>query len=206
VDASPCPASRSQAVIYGALDAVRPKAEAKTIRLQSVLDPRAGPITGDPRRLQQVIWNLLMNAVKFPPRRERVQAHLRRVDSHVEIVVSDTGQGIAPDVLPLDTRQDFREGRQARKHNCRVGHSRVKPGPHRPAPRSRHPRCLRTRSFPWIVRIAHVGWACRLPPATDQQRLEVSIASTLGPPSPWRRPSAPAPRKAYLGCNRETKG
>jgi signal transduction histidine kinase/ActR/RegA family two-component response regulator len=88
-------------VIEGALDAVRPAAEAKTIRLQSVLDPRAGPITGDPGRLQQVIWNLLMNAVKFTPKGGRVQIQLQRVNSHVEIVVSDTGQGIAPDVLPF---------------------------------------------------------------------------------------------------------
>jgi signal transduction histidine kinase/ActR/RegA family two-component response regulator len=89
------------AVVEEALDAVRPAAEAKSIRLQSVLDPRAGPITGDPARLQQVIWNLLMNAVKFTPKGGRVQIHLQRVNSHVEIVVSDTGQGIAPDVLPL---------------------------------------------------------------------------------------------------------
>jgi len=88
-------------VIDGALDAVRPAAEAKTIRLQSVLDPRVGPLTGDPDRLQQVIWNLLMNAVKFTPKGGRVQIHLQRVNSHAEIVVSDTGQGIAPHVLPF---------------------------------------------------------------------------------------------------------
>jgi signal transduction histidine kinase/ActR/RegA family two-component response regulator len=90
-----------RAVIEGALDAVRPAAEAKAIRLESVLDPRAGPITGDPDRLQQVVWNLLMNAVKFTPKGGRVQIHLQRVNSHVEIVVSDTGQGIVPDVLPF---------------------------------------------------------------------------------------------------------
>ena len=88
-------------VIEGALDAVRPAAEAKAIRLQNVLDPRAAPITGDPGRLQQVIWNLLMNAVKFTSKGGRVQVHLQRVNSHVEIVVSDTGPGIAPDVLPF---------------------------------------------------------------------------------------------------------
>jgi CheY-like chemotaxis protein len=87
-------------VVEGALDAVRPAAAAKEIRLQPVLDPRAGPITGDPDRLQQVVWNLVMNAVKFTPRGGRVQVHLQRVDSHVEIVVSDTGRGIDADVLP----------------------------------------------------------------------------------------------------------
>jgi hypothetical protein len=87
--------------VEGALDAVRPAVEAKAIRLQNVLDPRAGPITGDPARLQQVVWNLLMNAVKFTPKGGRVQVHVQRVNSHVEIVVSDTGQGIAPEMLPL---------------------------------------------------------------------------------------------------------
>ncbi|MGH7342348.1 MAG: PAS domain S-box protein, partial [Candidatus Rokuibacteriota bacterium] len=90
-----------RAVIEGALDAVRPAAEAKAIRLQHVLDPRAGPITGDAARLQQVVWNLLINAVKFTPKSGRVQVHLQRVNSHVEIVVSDTGQGMAPEVLPF---------------------------------------------------------------------------------------------------------
>ena len=89
------------AVIDAALDAVRPAAEGKAIRLHAVIDPSAGPITGDPARLQQVVWNLLMNAVKFTPRGGRVQIHLQRVNSHVEIVVSDTGVGIPADVLPV---------------------------------------------------------------------------------------------------------
>jgi signal transduction histidine kinase/CheY-like chemotaxis protein len=89
-----------EAVLHDALDAVRPAADAKGIRVQSVLDPRAGPIAGDPARLQQVAWNLLMNAIKFTPRGGRVQVHLQRVSSRVEIVVSDTGQGIAPEMLP----------------------------------------------------------------------------------------------------------
>jgi signal transduction histidine kinase/DNA-binding response OmpR family regulator len=88
------------AVVEAALDAVRPAAEAKDLRLQPALDPQAFSITGDPDRLQQVVWNLLINAVKFTPRGGRVKVHLQRVGSHVEVVVSDTGQGIAPDVLP----------------------------------------------------------------------------------------------------------
>jgi signal transduction histidine kinase/DNA-binding response OmpR family regulator len=87
-------------VVEAALDVVRPAAEAKHIRLQAVLDPQAVAITGDPDRLQQVVWNLLSNAVKFTPRDGRIQVHLQRVNSHVEIVISDSGQGIAPDVLP----------------------------------------------------------------------------------------------------------
>jgi signal transduction histidine kinase/ActR/RegA family two-component response regulator len=88
------------AVVQEALDAVRPAADAKTIRIEAVRDPHAGPVTGDPARLQQVVWNLLMNAVKFTPREGRVQLHLKRANSHVEIVVSDTGRGISPELLP----------------------------------------------------------------------------------------------------------
>jgi PAS domain S-box-containing protein len=89
-----------EAVIRAAIDAVRPAADSKEIRLQCVLDPRAVGITGDPDRLQQVVWNLLINAVKFTPRCGRVQVHLQRTNSHIEIVVSDTGQGISEDQLP----------------------------------------------------------------------------------------------------------
>jgi signal transduction histidine kinase len=87
-------------VVQAALDAVEPAIAAKEIRLQSLLDPRAASATGDPSRLQQVVWNLLVNAVKFTPKGGRVEVLLRRVDSHVEIVVSDTGQGIRPELLP----------------------------------------------------------------------------------------------------------
>jgi PAS domain S-box-containing protein len=89
-----------EAVIRAAIDAVRPAADSKEIRLQCVLDPRAVGITGDPDRLQQVVWNLLINAVKFTPKCGRVQVHLQRTNSHIEIVVSDTGQGISEDQLP----------------------------------------------------------------------------------------------------------
>ncbi len=87
-------------VITAAVDAARPAAEAKDIRLQTLLDPQAGPISGDPDRLQQVVWNLLSNAVKFTPKGGRVQARLERINSHVEIVISDTGKGIEPEFLP----------------------------------------------------------------------------------------------------------
>ena len=97
------------AVIEHALDAVLPAAAAKSIRLQPILDPRGGPVVGDPDRLQQVVWNLLMNAVKFTPRNGRVQLYLQRVTSHVEIVVSDDGPGIPPEVLPF-IFEPFRQG------------------------------------------------------------------------------------------------
>jgi PAS domain S-box-containing protein len=87
-------------VIEAAVDSVRPAAEAKGIRLQVVLDPHAGPVSGDPDRLQQVVWNLLSNAIKFTPKEGRVQVLLARVNSHLELTVSDTGQGIEKEFLP----------------------------------------------------------------------------------------------------------
>jgi signal transduction histidine kinase/ActR/RegA family two-component response regulator len=90
-----------KAVIEGALDAVRLAATAKDIRLRTALDPHAATISGDPDRLQQVVWNLVMNAVKFTPRGGRVDVELQRLDAHVEIVVLDTGRGISADVLPF---------------------------------------------------------------------------------------------------------
>jgi PAS domain S-box-containing protein len=86
--------------IQAAMETVRPAAEAKGIRLESLLDPVAGPISGDPSRLQQVIWNLLSNAIKFTPKDGKVQVLLERVNSHIEISVADTGLGIDPAFLP----------------------------------------------------------------------------------------------------------
>jgi PAS domain S-box-containing protein len=88
-------------VIESTIDAVLPAAEAKGIRLQRVLDSGASMVSGDPSRLQQVVWNLLSNAIKFTPRDGRVQVNLERVNSHVEIIVADNGQGIDPEVLPF---------------------------------------------------------------------------------------------------------
>ncbi|HET7671372.1 MAG TPA: ATP-binding protein [Burkholderiales bacterium] len=85
--------------IEAAIETVRPSAEAKGIRLQKILDPLAGPISGDPHRLQQVLWNLLSNAIKFTPRDGKVQVILQRVNSHVEISVADSGIGIKREFL-----------------------------------------------------------------------------------------------------------
>ena len=87
-------------VIEAAIAAVTPAAEAKGVRVKKVLDSLAGPVSGDPARLQQVVWNLLSNAVKFTPKGGRVQVLLERVNSHVEISVIDTGIGIRPEFLP----------------------------------------------------------------------------------------------------------
>jgi CheY-like chemotaxis protein/two-component sensor histidine kinase len=88
------------ACIDAALETVRPAADAKGIRLITLVDPAAGPIAGDPNRLQQVVWNLLSNAIKFTGKNGRVEVVLRRANSHVEIVVDDSGMGITAEFLP----------------------------------------------------------------------------------------------------------
>jgi PAS domain S-box-containing protein len=87
-------------IVDNAVSTVQPTADVKGVRLQTIIDPRVGPVSGDPDRLQQVVWNLLTNAVKFTPKGGRVQVRLERVNSHTEITVSDTGIGIRPDFLP----------------------------------------------------------------------------------------------------------
>jgi PAS domain S-box-containing protein len=86
--------------VEAAVEAVRPAAEAKNVRLQKIMDTGLVSVSGDPVRLQQVVWNLLSNAIKFTPKGGRVQIKLERVNSHVEIAVSDTGAGIPQSFLP----------------------------------------------------------------------------------------------------------
>ena len=86
-------------VINATLDSIRPTAQAKGIELSAELDA-TGSVRGDPNRLQQVLWNLLTNAVKFTPKDGRIDVKLARVNSHLEITVTDTGDGIAPEFLP----------------------------------------------------------------------------------------------------------
>jgi PAS domain S-box-containing protein len=87
-------------VIDAAISTVRQSAEAKKIRIHALLDSNIGQIRGDPARLQQVLWNLLSNSVKFTPAGGKISLVLERVNSHLEIVVEDTGSGIEPDFLP----------------------------------------------------------------------------------------------------------
>jgi signal transduction histidine kinase/CheY-like chemotaxis protein len=87
-------------IVNAAIDSIRPAADAKGIRLITRLDPAAGPISGDADRLQQVVWNLLTNAVKFTPKSGRIQVKVQRLDAHVEIAVSDSGVGIKKEFLP----------------------------------------------------------------------------------------------------------
>ena len=86
-------------IIQAVVEGVRPAADARKIDLRTAIDPGIGPISGDPDRLQQIIWNLLSNAIKFTPEGGRVEVRLERSDSQVEITISDTGQGIDPELL-----------------------------------------------------------------------------------------------------------
>jgi CheY-like chemotaxis protein/two-component sensor histidine kinase len=88
-------------VVQAAIESAEPAAQAKDIRLKSILDPVAdATVSADAARLQQVVWNLLTNAIKFTPKGGQVQVLLQRVNSHVELSVSDTGIGIPPNFLP----------------------------------------------------------------------------------------------------------
>jgi len=87
-------------VINEAVDVVRPAADAKAIEVVTVLDQNAGLVAGESVRLQQVIWNLLTNAIKFTQKEGKVEVQLERSGTHVTVVVSDTGSGIPSDFLP----------------------------------------------------------------------------------------------------------
>jgi PAS domain S-box-containing protein len=96
-------------VVEAAVETLATAADAKGIRLEKILDPSAGPISGDPGRLQQVMWNLLSNAIKFTPRGGKVQVLLQRVNSHIELSVADTGRGVKPEFMP-QLFDRFRQG------------------------------------------------------------------------------------------------
>jgi PAS domain S-box-containing protein len=87
-------------IVREAVETSQPAADAKKIRLDVIVDPRGTLVSGDPDRLRQVLWNLCSNAVKFSERGGRVEVRLERVNSHVEVTVSDNGLGIDPAFLP----------------------------------------------------------------------------------------------------------
>lgn len=87
-------------IIQAALETVHLAAEAKSIQINTVLEPEVGKVSGDPDRLQQVVWNLLSNAVKFTPQGGQVNIQLERLGTDAQIIITDTGKGIHPDFLP----------------------------------------------------------------------------------------------------------
>ena len=114
VNFNPC---QLRPVIEAALESIRPTAEAKAVRLESLLDPGTVLVYGDVDRLRQVIWNLLSNAVKFTPRNGSVQVKLLCTNSHALIAVSDSGEGIKRDFLPrVFDRFSQADGSSTRQH------------------------------------------------------------------------------------------
>jgi PAS domain S-box-containing protein len=87
------------AVVSAAIEAVQPSADVKSVRLTSAFSSVEGVVMGDKNRVQQVVWNLLTNAIKFTPKGGRIHVTLERINSHVEIAVADSGAGIAPEFL-----------------------------------------------------------------------------------------------------------
>ena len=104
-------------IINAAMEGVKPTAETKGVRLEKVIDRFVGPVSGDPGRLQQVLWNLLTNAIKFTPKGGKVCVLAEGKQSYVEISVTDTGEGIIRDFLPhLFERFSQADGSAKRKH------------------------------------------------------------------------------------------
>jgi PAS domain S-box-containing protein len=103
-------------VVNGAIDAIRASANARKIAVVSSFAPGLGTIVADPTRLQQIIWNLLTNAVRFTPKNGRIDVGGRRVASQVQITVKDSGEGIDPEFLP----HIFEPFRQAEHPRTRI--------------------------------------------------------------------------------------
>ncbi len=101
-------------VVKNAVESVRQAAEAKRIRMRSILDSSIGLVRGDSNRLQQVLWNLLTNAIKFTPADGRIHVVLERVNSHIEILVEDTGIGIPPSSCRMSSTGSGRQIRRPR--------------------------------------------------------------------------------------------
>jgi PAS domain S-box-containing protein len=104
-------------IIEAAVESIRPAADSKQLRLKLDLEPTVDPVSGDPTRLQQVVWNLLSNAIKFTPSGGKVEIQLKEIGPNVQITVSDTGEGIKAEFLP-HIFERFRQGDSstARKH------------------------------------------------------------------------------------------
>jgi PAS domain S-box-containing protein len=103
-------------VVAAAIETLMPAANARGIKVQTVLDPTAGLVSGDTDRLRQVVWNLVSNAIKFTPKGGRVAARVERDDPNVVITIEDSGVGMRPEVLP-HVFERFRQGDSSNTRN-----------------------------------------------------------------------------------------
>ena len=104
-------------IIDAAIESARPAAQARGIGIHKVVDPLASPVSGDPGRLQQVLWNLLTNAIKFTDKDGTIHVLVERVNSDVQVSIRDTGQGISAEFLPnLFSRFTQADSSTKRKH------------------------------------------------------------------------------------------
>ena len=109
-------------MIESIVDSMRPAADARDIQLETTLEQSVVPIFGDADRLQQVLWNLLSNSIKFTPKGGNVLARLEQTDSNLEITISDTGQGIAAELLPyVFDRFRQSDSSSSRRHGPGIG-------------------------------------------------------------------------------------
>jgi PAS domain S-box-containing protein len=104
-------------IIEAAIESIGPAADAKSIGIDVNIDPVGGIISGDPSRLQQIVWNLLSNAVKFTPKGGTIEVRVEKVNSHAQVSVKDSGEGIRPEFLPyVFDRFSQADGSSQRKH------------------------------------------------------------------------------------------
>jgi CheY-like chemotaxis protein len=108
-------------ILEAAIETLRPAVDAKGIRLQVALDPQARPVSGDSGRLRQVFWNLLSNAVKFTPKGGRVEVRLDQVESHLQVSVIDSGEGISTEFLPHVFERFRQEDASIGRHHGGLG-------------------------------------------------------------------------------------
>ena len=100
------------AAVQSSIETLRPSAQAKRVALHCTVDPDVPDVQGDEVRLQQVVWNLMWNALKFTPAGGRVDVTVRSAEQGVELVITDTGIGIDPGFLP-HVFEPFRQGTPA---------------------------------------------------------------------------------------------
>ena len=133
------------AAVNAAIESVRPTAQAKGVRLDQAIDPSAEPVNADPGRLQQVIWNLLTNAIKFTPKGGRIAVRVERIGSQMQVSVTDTGEGINPEFLPHLFERFSQADGSMRAQARRAGPGPVDREKHRRIARRHRPRGRRGR-------------------------------------------------------------